>query len=122
MIALGHGSRSVMGAIFGLGGIVLVPLFLVADPGPLLTEDGPLVLVYLAVVPMAFAYSLFGYGLRAIPASTATALALAQPVVATVLAVTVLGEQLSAASWLGLGLIVAGIALLAVTERQRVPG
>jgi DME family drug/metabolite transporter len=117
MMAEGHGSRSVMGAIFGVAALLLVPLFFLGDPGPLLSGDGVIVLVYLAVVPMACAYLLFGYGLRAIPASTATTLALAQPVVATLLAISVLNEQLTAWSWLGLGLIMAGIGLVALTER-----
>jgi DME family drug/metabolite transporter len=66
---------------------------------------------------MACAYLLFGYGLRAIPASTATTLALAQPVVATLLAIYVLNEESTAWSWLGLGLIMAGIRLVALTEK-----
>ena len=121
MIALRHGSRSVMAAIFGTAAIVLVPIFLLSHPGPLLSEGGWLVLAYLAVIPMACAYLLFGYGLRALPASTATTLALAEPVVATLLAVSVLDERLTALSWLGLGLIIAGIVLVAMTEKRQVP-
>jgi DME family drug/metabolite transporter len=121
MIGSGHGSRSVMAAIFGMAAIVLVPIFLLSHPGPLLSEGGWLVLAYLAVIPMACAYLLFGYGLRALPASTATTLALAEPVVATLLAVSVLDERLTGLSWLGLGLIIAGIVLVALTESRQVP-
>jgi drug/metabolite transporter, DME family len=116
-----HGSRGVMAAIFGGAAVLLVPVFVLAGPGPLLTGTGPLVLAYLAVVPMAVAYLAFGYGLRRLTASTATTLALAEPLVATGLAVVVLGERLGLASWLGVALIIVGLALVAVAERRPTP-
>lgn len=42
-----------MATIFGVAAVVLVPLFFIGDPGPLLGGDGVVVLAYLAVVPMA---------------------------------------------------------------------
>ena len=126
MIERGHPSRSVMAAMFGAASVGLVPAFLLAGPGPLLQVEGLLVLAYLAVVPMAFAYLAFGYGLRRLRASTATTLALSEPVVATLLALVVLGERLGVVSWVGMALIVLGIVLVAVVERrsewQRGPG
>jgi DME family drug/metabolite transporter len=119
LIAAGYPSRPVMAGIFILGAVVLVPAFLLGNPGPLLSPHGLLVLAYLAAVPMAAAYLMFGYGLRGLPASTATTLALAEPVVATVLATVVLGEYLPPSAWVGLGLIMAGIGLVAVTERRQ---
>jgi drug/metabolite transporter, DME family len=114
----GHPSRSVMAAVFGLASLGLVPAFVLGGPGPLLDQQGLLVLAYLAVVPMAFAYLAFGYGLRRLRASTATMLALSEPVVATLLALLVLGERLGVVSWTGIGLIVLGIVLVAVVEQR----
>jgi DME family drug/metabolite transporter len=65
---------------------------------------------------MAVAYVLFGYGLRGMPASTATALALAAPVVGTLLAVMVLHERLPTIGWVGLALILLGIMLVSVAD------
>lgn len=113
-----HGSRGVMAAIFGGAAVVLVPAFVLAGPGPLLSGTGPLVLAYLAVLPMALAYLAFGYGLRRLRASTATTLALAEPLVATALAVVVLGERLGVVSWSGIVLILVGLSLVAMTERR----
>lgn len=115
----GHPSRSVMAAVFGLASLGLVPAFALGSPGPLLREQGLLVLAYLAVVPMAFAYLAFGYGLRRLRASTATTLALSEPVVATLLALLVLGERLGVVSWAGIGLIVVGLVLVAVVEQRQ---
>jgi drug/metabolite transporter, DME family len=119
MIVRGHPSRAVMAAMFGLASLGLLPAFLLGGPGPLLQQQGLLVLVYLALVPMAFAYLAFGYGLRRLRASTATTLALSEPVVATLLALAVLGERLGVVSWVGMALIVAGIVLVALVERQQ---
>lgn len=121
LIGHGHPSRSVMAAIFGLASLALVPAFLLGGPGPLLTGPGLLVLAYLALVPMALAYLAFGYGLRRLPASSATTVALSEPVVATLLALLVLGERLGLLSWAGMGLIVLGIALVALVERRPPP-
>lgn len=121
MIAQGHPSRSVMAGIFGLASAALLPFFVLGGPGPLLDGRGLVVLAYLAVVPMAFAYLAFGYGLRRLRASTATTLALSEPVVATLLALAVLGERLGVVSWVGMVLIVTGIVLVAVVERRQEP-
>jgi DME family drug/metabolite transporter len=91
-----------------------VPWFVIAGPGPLAAPSGVAILAYLAIVPMAVSYLLFGYGLRALPASGATTLALAEPVVATLLAVLVVGEQLTPLAWTGLLLVGLGISITAL--------
>ncbi len=121
LIAAGAPSRAVMASMFVLAAVVLLPWFVLGRPGPLLSGRGLVVLGYLAVLPMAAAYLLFGYGLRALAASTATTLALAEPLVATLLAVVVVGEVLTVGSWVGLGLILVGIVVVAVTERRGGP-
>lgn len=122
LIGQGHPSRSVMAAIFAVAALALLPWFFLAGPGPLVSTRGVLILAYLALLPMAAAYLLFGYGLRRLSASTATTLALAEPVVATVLATTVLGERLTALSWVGLALILAGVVLVSLTPSRASPG
>ncbi|MDN6514080.1 MAG: EamA family transporter, partial [Acidipropionibacterium jensenii] len=72
------------------------------------------VLAYLAVVPMALGYTLFGFGLRRVPASAATTLALTEPLTATLLATSILGEKLTGTGWTGgarggAGLVLRGI-------------
>lgn len=109
-------SRGVMGSMFGLGALLLVPV-LFATGGPLLQSPTTVgIAAYLALGPMFAAYLLFGIGLRTLRSSTATTITLLEPVVATVLAVTVVGEQLDAVGWVGLLLVLAGIVVL-VTAR-----
>lgn len=63
LITRGVASRAAMGAVFGLGGLMLVPVLL-ATGAPLLaswTNAG--VGLHMALVPMFTGYVLFGFGL-----------------------------------------------------------
>ena len=116
-IATGHGGRSVMGGMFGLGAAALLPV-LILTGGPLLQSAGTVsIAAYLAVGPMFVAYLLFGFGLRHLRSSTATTITLLEPIVATMLAVAIVGERLEWVGWVGLILIFVGITVL-VSARQ----
>ena len=116
-IAVGHSGRSVMGGMFGVGALALLPV-LAALGGPLLQSPLSVAITgYLAVGPMFAAYLLFGYGLTRMRSSMATTVTLVEPVVATVLAVTIVGERLEIGGWLGLALILGGVTVL-ITARQ----
>lgn len=110
-----------MGATFGTGGVLLLPV-LVLTGGPFLASwTNAAVGLYMAAVPMFLGYLAFGYGLARIPASTATTITLAEPVVAAVLAILVVGERLSPAGWLGVGLIVSCLAVITLPVRAPQP-
>ncbi|WP_349829209.1 EamA family transporter [Brevibacterium litoralis] len=123
---MGDGIRrsAAMGAVFGGGGLLLLPVLLVTG-APLVASGTAFgVAAYMALVPMFLGYLLFGFGLTRVPASTATTITLVEPAVAAVLAVVVVGEVLSALGWVGLGLIglvllVLALAPTTVEERTR---
>src|SRR5690625_6518470 len=73
---------------------------------------------YMWLVPMFLGYVLFGFGLTRVTVSTATTLTLAEPAVAAVLAVVVVGERLPFTGWLGLAGIGVSLLILAVTPRS----
>ncbi len=77
--------------------------------------DLPAVL-YVGVATAGVAYLLYSHALRHIAAASAVTLALAEPVVAFMLAVVVVGERPSAWAFLGLLLVVAGV--LAVVRNE----
>lgn len=112
LISRGHPSNAVMGAIFGGGAVLVLPVLLNSDSHWLLTFRGAAVAAYLAAITTFLAYRLFGYGLRHTAAQAATTLTLAEPAVATVLGVAVLGERLLALSWAGLVVLATGLAIL----------
>lgn len=118
VIAAGHPGRAAMAGVFGIGALLLLPV-LVVTGAPLLASGTAIgVIAYLAIGPMFVAYLLFGYGLRTIRSSSATTLTLLEPVVATLLAVAVVGERPGPITWAGLALILAGITVL-VSARRR---
>lgn len=102
-----------MGAVFGGGGVLLMPVLIVTGAPLVATTNGVAVAAYMALVPMFLGYLLFGFGLTKVPANTATTITLAEPAVAAVLAVVVVGERLNTLGWTGLGLIGLALVVLA---------
>jgi DME family drug/metabolite transporter len=110
-------SRPVMGAVFGLGALLLLPV-LALTGAPIITSGSHLgVVAYLATVPMFLGYVLFGRGLATVAASTATTVSLLEPAAAAVIAVMVLREHLPPMGWLGLGLLFASLVVTATNTR-----
>lgn len=117
LMRAGVPSRAAMGAVFGTGGVLLLPVLLVTGAPLLASWGNAAVGIYMALVPMFAGYVLFGWGLAHVAASTATTLTLLEPAVAAVLAVLVVGERPPAAGWIGVGLVVACLAVLTAPAR-----
>ncbi len=115
-LAQGHGSRAVMGGMFGLGAVLLLPVLILTGAPLLQTGRAVGISCYLIVAPMFVAYLLFGIGLRTIRSSAATTITLLEPVLATVLAVTIVGERLTVYGWCGLAMILIGVAAMATAR------
>ncbi|MDE2328527.1 MAG: EamA family transporter [Rhodospirillales bacterium] len=119
MMLRGIRSAVAMGATFGIGGALLMPV-LAATGGAFLDSWGNAAVgIYMAAVPMFLGYLCFGVGLARIPVSVATTITLVEPVVAAVLAVLVVGERLKPAGWAGAALVIAGLVVTAAPGRRR---
>lgn len=116
LIQSGTPRAGAMGAVFGAGGVILIPVFLLTGAPFLESNINFAVGAYMALIPMFVGYLLFGIGLATIRPSTATTITLSEPAVATLLAVAVVGEQLSASGWVGLGIV--GMALVVLVLKQ----
>lgn len=77
------------------------------------------VMLYLALFPTAVGHLLLAVGLGAMPASRAAVYTLFEPVVAVVLAVLVVGEVIAPIGWVGLVVVLVGLAV--VTKEKRSP-
>lgn len=118
LLAQGVDRGAAVGAVFGLGGVLLMPV-LILTGAPLLASTSNLaVAAYLALVPMFVGYLLFGLALARVSASTATTVTLSEPAVAAALAVWVLGERLGWAGWVGMALIGAALGVLVARSRN----
>lgn len=120
----GVGRAASMGAVFGTGGLLLLPVLLITGAPLIASTEAFAVAAYMALVPMFLGYLLFGFGLTRVPASTATTVTLTEPAVAALLAVVIVGEQLSGLGWTGLAVIAAVLVILvfAPTNARRTRG
>lgn len=118
LIDRGWSSSAAMGAMFGAAAVVALPLLVLTRPTWLYTPAGLALALWLGLVTTTIAYLLFGWGLARLPAPTVSTLTLAEPLCATTLGVLVLGEQLGTGQGLGMVMIGAALALLAVPQRR----
>jgi drug/metabolite transporter, DME family len=112
LITAGNPEGAVMGLLFGGAAVLLAPALAAGSPGWLLTSRGLAVTAYLGIVTTALAYLLYGRGLRTVSAPVAVTLGLAEPVVAAMLGLVVLGERLTIRDTAGLALVGLALATL----------
>jgi drug/metabolite transporter, DME family len=113
LIGNGAEGRGVVGAIFGGAAVILMPILFLGPVGWLTTGRGLAVASYLAVLTTALAYFLYARGLRTMPVTSATTLGLAEPAIASVLGLTLLGEHLTGIGLAGLGILAVSLVILA---------
>lgn len=118
LLDAGRDPTVVMALGFGGGAVLVAPLLAAVDLGWLGTPSGLAVVLWLALVTMAFSYVLFGHGLAGLPASTVSTLSLAEPLTAALLGVVLLGERPGLVGVLGGGLVLAGLLVLAAPARR----
>lgn len=118
LIERGLQSTASMATIFVGGAILTSPILVLADLSWFFTVRGSSMIAYQGVITLTLAYVAFGWGLRTLAPSVVVMLTVLEPAMASVLAVFVLDESLSARSWIGAALIFAGlpIAGLAATR------
>ncbi|WP_354643173.1 DMT family transporter [Kitasatospora camelliae] len=105
---------------FGVCAVCLLPLALAEGIRPQPAGLGQTLglLVYLAAVPTALAYGLYFAGAAVVRATTASVIALIEPVSATVIAVLLLGERLTPATLAGTTVLLASVTGLALAEAR----
>ncbi|WP_108717709.1 DMT family transporter [Miniimonas sp. S16] len=111
----GWASADAVGAVFGVGGVLALPLLLATDTAWLATPSGLAMVAWLGVVTVIVAYLLFGAGLRHLPAATVSTLTLAEPATAALLGLLVLDERLAPLAWAGVAVVALAVVLLSVT-------
>jgi drug/metabolite transporter, DME family len=122
LITAGNSESAVMGLLFGGAAVLLAPVLAAGQAGWLGTARGLAVTGYLGVVTTVAAYLSYGRGLRTVPAPVAVTLGLAEPVVAAILGVAVLGERLTRTAAAGLVLVGLALAVLAIGRRSATAG
>jgi drug/metabolite transporter, DME family len=113
-------AAAAMALTLSLGAVLLAPVLLVR--GVELTGLRPVVmLAWLGLVATAGTYLLFARGLTRLPAATVATLNLAEPLIAAILGVLVLGEHPGARASVGALSLLAGLVLAARRPTQEAP-
>ncbi len=116
----GLAPTAALAAPFTVGAIVVVVLAAREPYGWLASPDGLAMAAHLGVLATGVAYVLFGYGLHRLTSATTVTLVLAEPLTASLLAVVVLDESISAGGWVGIALVLIG--LVAVGRSAQLTG
>ncbi len=97
---------------FSLAALLAATLAFGVSGLPHTTPGGWVVVLYLGAIATGFAYLLFTHALRHIASSTAVSIVLVEPLTAFCLAIVVVGERPGVSGFAGLGLVMAGLALV----------
>jgi DME family drug/metabolite transporter len=108
-------SPDALGAVvFSIAAVLLLPCLLLINFDWPDSNNSYLILLHLGLITTMAAYILFARGLSSVPASTAVTLSLSEPLTAGLLGIFLLGESVTPQTLVGLILLVAGLALLAM--------
>lgn len=97
---------------FSAGAILLLPIALASGLTVAYPAAGWLLLLYLGAVPSALGYGIFLAGMRLTPAPVASIVTLLEPLTATILAWTLLGERLGSLGVPGAVLLLGALVAL----------
>ncbi|WP_210382589.1 DMT family transporter [Mesorhizobium sp. L-8-3] len=98
---------------FGSGAIIVAPFAFASGADAFAwSASGWAILLYIGFVPTALAYLFYFRGIRSTPATSASVLALVEPLAATTLAVAIFGETLSFAAIIGAAFLVTAMVIL----------
>jgi DME family drug/metabolite transporter len=101
-----------------IGSLFLIPLIFSEDLSWLGSIRGVAVVFYLGAITMALANIFQIYGLRKMSPSSAGTLALAEPLTATILGITLLNETLTTVSFLGLAIVSIALIWLSIGTKS----
>jgi DME family drug/metabolite transporter len=107
----------VLGAAFGIGALLSLPIVLFTSAW---INSALLVgfVLYIGLATTALGYILFGNGLTHLSPGTVSTLTLAEPVLATLMGVFILGEVMNLRGWIGCAVIIGALALLGIVESR----
>jgi DME family drug/metabolite transporter len=107
----------VLGVAFGIGAVLSLPIVLFTSAW---INSALLVgfVLYIGLATTALGYILFGNGLTHLSPGTVSTLTLAEPVLATLMGVFILGEAMNLRGWIGCAVIIGALALLGIVESR----
>ena len=119
LIESGVHAQSSMSGMFGCAALLLLPSLWFTGDNLFASAANTGVLLYMAIVPMFLGYLLFAVGLRYIDASQATLIPLIEPLIATILAVCIIGERFKDTGWIGVALVSLCLIIQTINPQRK---
>lgn len=107
-------SSSVAAATFSVAALAVLPILFVVPTGWIVGADAWFALIFLGIFSTGLSYAFYTWGLGHVAASTAVTLALVEPLTAWLLAIFVVGEEVTVIRVAGAALLLAGLAIVAI--------
>jgi len=101
----------------GFGAAILLAAGTITQGIPHLTVENLTVIIWLALVNTAFAFTLWNHTLRSLPAMESSIINSTMLIQIALLAWLVLGEELTGKEWLGLILVGAGVLVVQIRSK-----
>ncbi len=123
-VSMEHSYDPLSMVLYGFLTVGVVSLF-VSKPWEIVeyTAKAPLIIlpafVGLGLITMALPYFLYTLGIRALPAGTASALGIVEPMSATLFSIVIFNEPYDIFSIFGIILILLAVVMLSLTERKK---
>src|SRR5690606_13694257 len=108
----GWNADAASGSVYGVAAVVAGMLLATTETSWLATPVGVGVAAWVGLATITIAYLLFTRGLARLPGSTVSTLGLTEPITATILGLTVVGETLHPREGVGLFALLAAIIFL----------
>ena len=105
-----------MAAVIGAGALLLVPTAIGSFDMAFSSVASASTVLYLGLVTVSLAHSLWGVGLGRLSLSVAVVVGLLEPAVAATLAMTVLNEPVTAALLAGICLVIVGVTVTSLSR------
>lgn len=120
LIESGIQSKSSMSGLLGCAALLLLPSLWFTGDNLFSSSTNAFVSLYMAIIPMFLGYLLFGFGLNYIDASKATLITLIEPLVATVLAIVIIGEKFKVIGWIGVALVSLCLLIQTIKPQKKI--
>lgn len=114
-----NGALKTVAVVFTISAMMLLPFMFFFESNGILTKTGIFSILYIGVVTTAIGYVLYSVGLKNVTSSSATTIALAEPLTAAILSVVVVGEYLNVSGWFGVFMILIGLVILSMKQKHK---
>ncbi len=108
-----------MATLLAAGSTLMLPIAATSADTAFDSAESTSTVLYLGLVTVMLAHSLWGAGLKRLTLSTAVVVGLLEPAVAATLAVTVLSEPVTLGLAVGICLVIAGVAVTSLSPAAR---